>query len=213
MLLLIGSEKGGTGKTTIACNLAVALAAAGRDVVLVDADPQASATRWAERRAGQQDGRPVVHSVQRTGNVYQTALDLAARYEEVVIDAGGRDSRELRSAMLAATKVYTPARPSQMDLEAALHIDELAQTASATRTDGGAQTIAILTQCPTHHLNAEAEAAKAYLSQFTKMQLSNSTIAERKVYRDAMTAGLGVIEMSNPAAMTEIQSLMKEIYE
>ncbi len=212
MIVLIGSEKGGTGKTTIACNLAVALAVAGRDVVLVDADPQASAARWAERRAEQQPERPPVHCVQRTGNVYKTVVDLAGRYDEVIIDAGGRDSHELRSAMLAAHRVLVPARPSQLDLEAALHVDELAQAAGASRTDGGPALTAVLSQCPTHHMNSETEAARGYLEQFTSMRLAASRISERKAFRDAITAGLGVVEMDNRAAVDEIQALVSEIY-
>lgn len=212
MILLIGSEKGGTGKTTLACNLAVALAVAGRDVVIVDADPQTSAAKWAERRAAQQADRPPVHCVQRTGDIYRTAIDLAGRYGEVIIDAGGRDSRELRSAMLAATRVYMPARPSQMDLEAALHVDELVQAAASSRTDGGPHAYAVLTQCPTHHMNTETEAARDYLSQFTQMQLASGRVAERKAYRDSMTVGLGVVEADNRAAADEIQALMMEIY-
>ena len=79
MIVLIGSEKGGTGKSTIACNLAVALALAGRDVVIIDADPQSSAARWSERRAAQHPDRAAVHCVQRTGDVFRTAVDLAGR--------------------------------------------------------------------------------------------------------------------------------------
>lgn len=212
MIVLIGSEKGGTGKTTLAVNIAVALAAAGRDVVLVDADPQASAARWAERRSEQQSDRPPVHCVQRTGNVYKTIVDLAGRYAEVIVDAGGRDSHELRSAMLAAHRVLVPARPSQLDLEAALHVDELAQAASASRTDGGPALTAVLSQCPTHHMNSETEAARGYLEQFTSMRLATSRVSERKAFRDAITAGLGVIEIDNRAAADEIQALVSEIY-
>ena len=46
MIVLIGGEKGGTGKTTIATNLAALRAMAGRDVLLVDTDPQGSASYW-----------------------------------------------------------------------------------------------------------------------------------------------------------------------
>ena len=79
MIVLIGSEKGGTGKSTIACNLAVALALDGRDVVIIDADPQSSAARWSERRAAQHPDRAAVHCVQRTGDVFRTAVDRARR--------------------------------------------------------------------------------------------------------------------------------------
>ena len=211
-VLVFANEKGGTGKSTIACNLAVALALSGRDVVIVDADPQSSAARWSERRASMHPDRAAVHCVQRTGEVFHTAVDLAQRYQEVIIDAGGRDSRELRSSMLAAARVYMPARPSQLDLEAALHVDELVKAASASRADGGPKAFAILTQCPTHHMSTESVGAQEYLSQYTSMQLAVTRIAERKVFRDAMTAGLGVLELDNKTASDEITQFMNEVY-
>ena len=212
MIVLIGSEKGGSGKSTIACNLAVALAIAGRDVVIIDADPQGSAAKWSERRSSTQDGRRPVHCVQRTGEVFRTAIDLANRYEEVIIDAGGRDSRELRSSMLAAARVYMPARPSQLDLEAALHVDELVKAASASRTDGGPKAFAVLNQCPTHHMVTETQSARDYLSQYTSMEVAANRISERKAFRDSMTAGLGVVEMDNKSAADEIINFMNEVY-
>ena len=150
--------------------------------------------------------------MQRTGDVFRTAVDLAGRYQEVIIDAGGRDSRELRSSMLAAARVYMPARPSQLDLEAAIHVDELVKAASASRLDGGPKAFAILTQCPTHHMNTESYGAQEYLSQYTSMQLATTRIAERKVFRDAMTSGLGVLELENKTAIDEINQFMKEVY-
>lgn len=51
-ILLIGSQKGGCGKSTLAANISAALAHAGKDVVLVDADRQCTAANWAGDRVG-----------------------------------------------------------------------------------------------------------------------------------------------------------------
>ena len=92
MILLIAAEKGGVGKSTLATNLAVHLAHKGVDVVLLDTDGQATAARFAERRDGAAI-TPAVPCVQRTGEVASTLRELARRYQVVVVDAGGRDSR------------------------------------------------------------------------------------------------------------------------
>ena len=125
MIVLFGGEKGGTGKTTLATNFAVWLAKRGDDVLLLDADPQKSASKWVAVRASHED-LPKVHYVQRTGpSVHITVKDLSARYQHVVIDAGGRDSKELRSAMGVAQYMVVSTKTSQFDLWTLQEIDEL----------------------------------------------------------------------------------------
>ena len=71
MILLIGGEKGGTGKTTVATNLAALRAAAGHDVLLVDTDRQGSAAAWCQLRA-EHPQLPQVACVQLFGKTVQT---------------------------------------------------------------------------------------------------------------------------------------------
>ena len=102
MIILVGGEKGGTGKTTIVTNLAALRAMAGRDVLLVDTDPQGSASYWTTSR--DEDAiKPRVACIQKFGKGLQVEVkDLASRYQDIIIDAGGRDSVELRAAMVVA---------------------------------------------------------------------------------------------------------------
>ena len=116
MIVLIGSQKGGCGKSTTAVNICAELAQCGKDVVLVDADRQATSANWAMDRLSN-ESLPKVHCVQKYENIRDTLLDLADRYEFVVVDAAGRDSRELRTGMTAADKLVVPFRPSQPDLD------------------------------------------------------------------------------------------------
>ena len=96
-IILIGGEKGGTGKTTLAVNLAARRALQGRDVLVIDTDIQASASYWAQTR-DETAVTPRVACIQKFGKGLQTEVrDLATRYQDLVIDAGGRDSVELRS--------------------------------------------------------------------------------------------------------------------
>jgi cellulose biosynthesis protein BcsQ len=75
MILLIGAEKGGVGKSTIASNLAVHLAGQGVDVVLLDTDTQATCARFVERR-NEAGLVPNIHCMQRTGDVAPALRDL-----------------------------------------------------------------------------------------------------------------------------------------
>src|SRR6516165_3285835 len=102
MIVLVGGEKGGVGKTTLAVNLAAMRARAQHDVLLADADKQASANLWANIR-DQEKVDPPVRCVQKRGKgLAADVRDLATRYEDIVIDAGGQDSIELRAAMTIA---------------------------------------------------------------------------------------------------------------
>lgn len=209
MILLLGGEKGGTGKSTLATNLAAWLAAQGRDVILVDTDAQRTAANWADRR-NLLPGAPAVHCTERRGNVFHALRDLAKRYEEVIVDAGGRDSEELRTALVAAHKVYVPLRASQPDLETSLHMNELVHLARGMNPVLEARVL--ISMAPTHPSIKETADARELLQELSALIPSGATIGERKVYRDAMTEGRGVCELDNDKARAEIAVLVGEIY-
>jgi chromosome partitioning protein len=209
MIVLIGGEKGGTGKSTVTTNLAAYLALEGKDVMLLDADPQATASRWVGRRH-EEEGRPVVHSTEKSGDVYHTALDLARRYEYVLIDAGGRDSKELRTAMVAADVMYIPIRASQADLETLPHVNDLVGLARGMNPS--LRALALLSMAPTNPVITEAQEAQELLADFEEIGLSGAILRDRKIYRDAMIEGLGVVEMDNGKARAEIQWLAQEVF-
>ncbi len=208
MIILIGSQKGGCGKSTTAVNICAELAKRGNDVVLVDADRQCTAANWAMDRNNNPE-LPVVHCVQKYENIRDTLLDLDQRYGFVVVDAAGRDSRELRTGMTAANILVVPFRPSQPDLDTLPRMQEIitqARDLNSTLTVYG-----LLTMAPTNPVVHEADEAKEYLQDYPEIKLLQTILRDRKVYRDAMSDGLGVIEMDNPKATDEIQSLVEEI--
>jgi chromosome partitioning protein len=209
-IILVGGEKGGTGKSNIACNLCVWLTQQGEDVMLLDADPQKTASLWVERRNAAEPALPTIHNTQKTGEVYKTAIDLAKRYKWVVIDAGGRDSKELRTAMVAAHKMYVPIKASQADLETLPKIDELVGLARAMNPD--LQVYAVISMAPTNPLINEVAEAQLLLAEFPEIKLSPNIIRDRKVYRDASPLGKGVMEMDNSTAKGEIAFLAEEVF-
>lgn len=209
MIVLLGGEKGGTGKSTLATNLAAWLAQQGQDVILVDTDIQRTAANWIDRR-NQVTGVPVIHCTERRGNVFHALRDLAKRYEQVVVDAGGRDSEELRTALVAAHKVYVPLKASQPDLETSLHMNELIQLARGMNPALEARVLVCM--APTNPSIRETAEAHELLAELPELKPSAVTICERKVYRDAMAEGRGVSELGNAKAKEEIEALVKEIY-
>jgi len=112
--VLVASSKGGVGKTTIATHLAAQSALSGQRTVLVDADPQGSSTRWAERRAGLESA---VLPLDGTGKGWHRAVPDDA--QRLVIDAPAGAMREdLDSFLEHADALVVPVLPSSLDIDA-----------------------------------------------------------------------------------------------
>src|SRR5690349_8442522 len=98
MILVTGGTKGGSGKTTIATNLAIMRAAQGHDVLLIDADDQETASDFTILRNENLKGKAGYTSIKLTGAAVRTeTLRLAQKYDDIIIDAGGRDTVSQRA--------------------------------------------------------------------------------------------------------------------
>lgn len=210
MIILIGGEKGGTGKSTIATNLAVSISDKNQEVLIVDCDPQCTSSKWVNRRNKNFPLLPKVFCIQKTGNVFDTINDVAARYKHIIIDAGGKDSEELRTAMVACDKIYIPLKASQPDLETTKHMLQLVNLAKGLNSKLDA--FVIISMASTNPVLKEHEEAIELLNQLSKIFTSKIIVHERKVYRDAMADGKGVIEYDNLKAKKEINDLTVEIF-
>ena len=132
--VLVASSKGGVGKTTIATHLAAHAAVEGLNTVLVDADPQQSSTRWAERRAGLDTAVLPLPAARRAKAAWKS---LPADTQRVVIDApAGAMAEDLETWLEHADAVVVPVQPSALDLDATVgFLDTLARDTRVRRGD------------------------------------------------------------------------------
>lgn len=213
MIILIGGEKGGTGKTTLATNLAAKRALAGRDVLLIDTDQQGSANYWAQSRDESEATPHRVACVQKLGKGLQAEVqDLARRYQDIVIDAGGRDSVELRAALVVADKAYIPIQPSQFDIWTLDRMDEL--VSSAHGFNPKLRAWVLISRVSTNPSVHESEDAQEVLADFANLELSGVVVRDRIAYRKAARDGLCVDELKprDLKASEEIEALYLEVF-
>ena len=211
MIILIGSEKGGVGKSTIATSIAVLLAEQGRDVLLVDADRQGSAADWCSLRT-EEGVDPRIPCMQRYGaTLHREVMDLADRYQDLVIDSGGRDSKELRSGMVAADVLLIPVQPGQFDSWAA---ERMVEVVEAARIPNPELTVRVtVNRAPTHWKSAEAEDARNFLAGELGFTVANAVLHERVAFRRASNQGKVVTELQppDPKAGAELTALFEEV--
>jgi len=220
MMLLVGSEKGGTGKSTIAINLAVMRALAGRDVLLVDADQQLSSSLWAGTRS---EAVPIIHPnitcVAKTGpQAGHDIVNLVSKFDDVIIDAGGRDSPQLRSCLIICDVHVLPLVPSQFDSWTLDTMNELVLNANMQRAMGKMPQLTSKVVCskasPNPSLKEHYE-VQEYVKEFSStMAMVPITLYDRVVFRKSIKEGKGVVEMasSTDKAVEELTAFYKQVF-
>lgn len=207
MIILCGSKKGGVGKSTLATNIAAYLAVKNKDVILVDSDIQRTSSNWFHDRL--ETNLPQMACVQKYDNIKSTLSDLNKRYEYVIVDCQGRDSIELRTGLLASDIFIIPCRPSQPDIDTIPLMSDMVKI--AREINESLQAYCVLTMSPTNPAITEIEDSRGFISDFSEIKLLDSLIGDRKVYRDAIASGHGVIEMDNEKAKLEMENFMREV--
>ena len=212
-IVLIGNEKGGCGKTTLAVSLAAMAATKGHDVLLVDADAgQRSASRWAERRK-ERAGAAELRCVGMSGGAMRADLsDLAKRYDVVVVDTGAGDSPELRAAATVAHVLVVPVQPDPLDLWTLPTIAAI--QARARSLNPKLRCVVALNRVP-HQAAASAtgDVAAWIAEHIPEMSSARMvTIVGRAAYGRATGSGLCVEEAGADKAALEMTALYKEVF-
>lgn len=211
MIVIIGSNKGGTGKTTTATNVALALAYSNYDVCLVDADFQRSASRWYQDR---QEAKllPSITLIEKYDNISATLEELDKKFNYIIVDVAGRNSREMITGLSVADILISPHQASQLDLDTIVELQE--QIIRVKDINPKLLSYILHTMAstnPTVRTNERKEFFE-YLSDFPQLKLLNTCCYYRKIYRDVMPLGKAVIEYNNLQAKNEILELIKEVF-
>jgi chromosome partitioning protein len=211
MILAVGNTKGGVGKSTLAINIAIARANEGKDVLLVDGDEQATAITFTELRT-EKLGQPGYTAVSLQGSSIRTqVLMQAPKYDDIVIDVGGRNTNSLRAALTVSNTLLIPVQPRSFDLWAVYQVAELVKEAREVNNPSLRAAMVINVADPQGRDNEDTAEA---LKEIEELELLDLTIGRRKAFPNAAATGRAVTEQNpkDPKAVEELQALLKAVY-
>lgn len=215
--IVVASLKGGGGKSNIADNLAVAFQRLGHTVAVVDADRAMNTSeQWHDDREEYIEQHPdsgvvLIPVMKKNGRIASTVEELTRSYNIVIIDTGGQDSSEMRSALPVVDMALTPVEPTQESLDGVAPFIEIIEKVR----DLGAEleVVVTLSRVPPNSPKRISDAHE-YLHDYSEegsLVVAQSFISNRVAYPDSKASGLSVVESKDSIAKGEIESLALEL--
>ena len=199
-VITIAQQKGGSGKTTLAANLAVAFARTGLTVALLDTDPQGSLGRWFMARRARGDVGMEFATASAWGVSYECEK-LRKLVDVVIVDTPPKVDADLRPALREADLILVPVASSHVDLWATEGVIDLAK-----RERKAVSVVLNRAKAGTKLAAEVAEAARAM-----DAVVLNTVLSFRVVYAETLGNGMGVMEAGNATASAEVARLAAEI--
>lgn len=204
-ILAILNQKGGSGKTTIATNLACALQAEGHKVILIDADPQGSSRDWNDANEG--SVIPVVGLDRET--LPNDLKAVMGSYDWVIIDGAPQIAKLSAAAVKAAEIILIPVQPSPYDIWACADLVDIIDARQEVTGGKPKAAFVISRSIKNTKLSGEAEnALKEY-----GMPVFSAMTTQRVAYPTTAAEGRSVIDHENSPAAQEIKAIVKELKE
>lgn len=210
MIVMIAGIKGGTGKTTIATNLAVLRSKSQKKLLLVDADEQKSTVTWANQRDALNIPTPWTTVSFCGKGLRNQVLRMKEDYQDIIIDVGGRETTSLRAALSIADVCLIPFKPRSLDIWT---LGDLKTVIAEMRpANPRLEAYAFINQADAK--GADNEECISILKECGEIHCLSFTVGLRKAFANAASEGLGVIEMKNPdkKAIKEIEEIDQFLY-
>ena len=211
MIVVVGGIKGGSGKTTVATNLAV-MRSKVKDVLLIDADDQESASDFTILRNEQQPTGAGYTSIRLSGAAVRTETKrLVSKYEEITIDTGGRDTASQRAALTVADVLLVPFVPRSFDVWTLEKVSEL--VGEMRTVNPSLKAYAFINRADP--AGRDNEEAASIIQETAELEFIDCPLGSRKAFSNAAAKGLGVTEYkpTDAKAVNEINALYKYLFD
>jgi chromosome partitioning protein len=212
MIVMIAGVKGGTGKTTIATNLAVMRSASGKKLLLVDADEQKSTIMWANQR----DVLGIETKWTTVGfggkALRSQVLRMKENYDDVIIDVGGRETTSLRASLTIADACFVPFKPRSFDIWTIGDVKAVISEMKPANPD--IKVFTFINQADPTGSDNEGSLSILQEHESEDIKCIPLTIGSRKAFANAASDGLSVTEMKiqDKKAIHEVNQLYDFIY-
>jgi len=212
MIIVVGGIKGGSGKTTVATNLAVMRSSEGKDVLLIDADDQETSTDFTILRNEVLSKGSGYTNIKLTGASVRTeTLRLKDKYQDIIIDTGGRDTSSQRAALTIADIMLVPFVPRSFDVWTIEKVSNLVSEIMTVNT----QLKAYMFLNRADPRGQDNEETTEVLKESETLSFINTPLGGRKAFSNAAAQGLSVIEQkpTDLKANEEMMKLYKYVFD
>lgn len=213
-IIMVAASKGGVGKSTTAQGISVKLTISGVSTVLIDLDETSSSMQWGAIR--QSNGyEPSITVIQNLRNPVPTVIDMAKKFDAVVLDVGARDIGSIATFARICDLWVIPCGVGQKDLDATIDLLTQFKDQHHFHKNQKIPMACFFSRVPSRNTSEEADAREYLEEAVPDIPLLNSVIKDRKTYTDADKLGLGVIEMrgrDSVKAAKETEMLIAELF-
>ena len=214
-IIAVSNQKGGAGKSTVTTNLAVELAHRGFEVLVIDSDAeQQSAMVWSARReqVNENEELPFVQVTHLPAKNLRNVHRLRDKYEYILIDGGARITEEAHAAVAVADFLLVPVKTSELDIESTIQFLKIVSS-GMKRNDSLKVSIMI------NGINEKTVLGQTVLEQLQQWEdfkLLKSRFGQYQAFQDAVSSGMGVVELGTKTAVkpsNQVRAVCDEIME